>query len=106
MIQDDPINKLKSKVQGYFPLNLDSEEEIVLKDIEIPKDLKTGIDVNNVNSTNNNNNSNNVYYKYIMLIGLCNTNHNTSNFFIFMFRYNARNSTWFSFRFNSLHAKE
>lgn len=67
MIQDDPINKLKGKAQaqGYFPLKLDSEEEICLKEIDISLLKETKV------NANNSNNHNNVYYKYALLIGLC-----------------------------------
>ena len=73
MIQDDPINQ-KSKTTNnneYFPLNNDSEEDIVaFKGIELAKEEgKEGED--GVNSTKTEACSKNVYYKFAMLIGLC-----------------------------------
>ena len=98
MIQDDPINNLKSKAQGYFPQNLDSEEEIVLKDIEIAKEVK----VKEVNGANRN-----VYYKYLMLIGLCkNLGRKLGLLICVFFRHSTGNSTWPSIRVDSLHVKE
>lgn len=98
MIQDDPINKLKSKTQGYFPLNLDSEEEIAVKEIKISK----GEHEKKLTE----NEGNKLYYKYFMLIGLCKQSQAmvAVNIHFPIFRYNARNSTWFSFWINPLHA--
>ena len=72
MIQDDPINQ-KSKTTNnnnneYFPLNNDSEEDIVaFKGIELAKEEgKVGEDVKNTEAS-----AKSVYYKFAMLIGLC-----------------------------------
>lgn len=73
MIQDDPINQ-KSKTTNnnnneYFPLNNDSEEDIVaFKGIELAKeeDGKGREDVKNTEAS-----AKSVYYKFTMLIGLC-----------------------------------
>ena len=66
MIQDDPINKLlhnkTTPSQGYYPLNLDSEEEIALKGIDVTADKEKVAGKAEHKG---------VYYKYAMLIGLC-----------------------------------
>ena len=66
MNQDDPINKLKSKTQGYFPLNLDSEEDITVREIEVSK----GGNEEKLAE----NGGNKLYYQYFLLIGLCKQN--------------------------------
>jgi hypothetical protein len=64
MIQDDPINNLKSKAQGYLPLNLDSDEDIAVIEIVVSKG-------GNEMKLTSKSEGNKVYYKYLMLIGLC-----------------------------------
>lgn len=76
MIQDDPINQ-KSKTttnnnNEYFPLNNDSEEDIVaFKGIELAKEEGKDVGEDGVNSTNTEASAKSVYYKFAMLIGLC-----------------------------------
>lgn len=81
MIQDDPINKIlanKSKLathnDGYFPLNVDSEEEIAVQGIEVKKD---GAKDGQTEKLNQDISDKSLYYKYAMLIGLCNNNDHT-----------------------------
>ena len=71
MIQDDPINTAKpiyTDHVGYFPLNLNSVEEIVVQDIEVSELITKKESLLNGESTNDST----IYYKYAMLIGLCN----------------------------------
>lgn len=61
MIQDDPSNH-HSKAE-YFPLKLDSEEDICMKGIDISgNDLKDATLKEKERS---------IYLKYALLIGLC-----------------------------------
>ena len=71
MIQDDPINNTKQTQPadaktGYFPLNLDSEEEIVLNGISFTPEKEE-----EVVKQEENHSTNTYYFQYAMLIGLC-----------------------------------
>lgn len=60
MIQDDPINQKPNGID-YFPLNNESEEEIIpFQSIKV----KDNDEKNNVNSSD-------IYFKFALLIGLC-----------------------------------
>lgn len=61
MIQDDPSNHKKAE---YFPLNANSEEEICMKGIEISGNVTKEVNLKE--------NDSGVYFKYALLIGLCN----------------------------------
>lgn len=83
MIQDDPINTAKpiyADHVGYFPLNLNSVEEIVVQDIEVSELITQKSSLLDKENTDDSK----IYFKYAMLIGLCKTNINVDILIVYV----------------------